>query len=376
MSNDRVALARVESSEMVTHEGQYERAQAQILRAEPRGETRVRQTEQVNDLMVAFAEAQAEFPVIAKSKTAVIEKGATRYTYKYADLADVQRNINPVLKKHGLAFMTIPTGGRLVGRLVHASTGQYVEGDLGIIAPGEKTNVQALGSALTYERRYIMAAMLGLSLDEDDDGSAASDDAPRRQRPAPADDIDPQIIADGLLARAKIATREEIGELMRRALDLPAALRSEPVRALVERLYSLAPNVDAVRALAKYAREKGCEDAFIQDHEQRRIAELQKPSAVDSALRDVTLADIQRASTPELASKALARARQDHGDRVEDEKAFAERIAEFANSVGDEQQLIALEAILKQARLQAGSAHLALATDALATARRDLASDA
>jgi hypothetical protein len=137
-------------------------------------ESRVRQTPEASDLMMAFARAQMDFPTIQKNKTANVVSQKGTYSYKYADLADAQTAINPVLKKHGLAFMTIPTRGVLVGRLIHESTGQWIEGDLSIVPPDTRGGVQALGSALTYERRYLFAAMLGLVLDEDDDGTDAT----------------------------------------------------------------------------------------------------------------------------------------------------------------------------------------------------------
>lgn len=135
-------------------------------------ESRVRQTPEASDLMMAFARAQMQFPVIQKNKTANIT-GQRSYSYRYADLADVLTAINPVLKAHGLAFMTIPTRGVLVGRLIHEPTGQWIEGDLSIVPPDVRGGVQALGSAITYERRYLVASMLGLVLEEDDDGNAA-----------------------------------------------------------------------------------------------------------------------------------------------------------------------------------------------------------
>lgn len=122
---------------------------------------------------MAFARAHMDFPVIPKTKVAHIENGRAKYSYKYADLADVHTQIKPILKRERLAFMTIPTGGKLIGRLVHEPSGQWIEGDLAIVPPDTRGGVQALGSALTYERRYLVATMLDLTLDDDDDGAAA-----------------------------------------------------------------------------------------------------------------------------------------------------------------------------------------------------------
>lgn len=37
-----------------------------------------------------------------------------------------------------------------------------------------KDDPQAVGSAITYMRRYALGAVLGLNIDNDDDGNAAS----------------------------------------------------------------------------------------------------------------------------------------------------------------------------------------------------------
>jgi hypothetical protein len=42
----------------------------------------------------------------------------------------------------------------------------------------EKNSPQAIGSAITYMRRYAISAVLGLIVEEDDDGNKASNPTP------------------------------------------------------------------------------------------------------------------------------------------------------------------------------------------------------
>ena len=57
----------------------------------------------------ALAAFQAEMPVVAKSKKAVVPtKAGGNYTYTYADLSAVTAAAIPILTKHGLAFSTCP----------------------------------------------------------------------------------------------------------------------------------------------------------------------------------------------------------------------------------------------------------------------------
>lgn len=126
------------------------------------------------NLNAALAAVQSELPRIDKGKTATVPtKQGGQYSYSYADLADVSAAIVPLLGKHGLAFTTWPTlaGNRFVLRyeLLHASgeskTGEY---PLPIDA-----GAQALGSAITYGRRYCLCAVTGVAPDDDDDAAAA-----------------------------------------------------------------------------------------------------------------------------------------------------------------------------------------------------------
>jgi hypothetical protein len=379
MNDERSALARVETAEMVLPEREQRIERA---RPEARIAVAVRQTDDVDALQMAFAEAWIEFPVIPKNRVAKIQKGAIYYEYKYADLSDVKRLVDPVLKEKGLAFMCIPSGGKLIGRLIHAESGQWLEGDLAIVPPDSRGGCQALGSALTYTRRYLTSNMLNLSLEEgeDDDGAAASAHQPAAARDPgrhnghqtrePREEPDPQAEALDIAARAVDAAKTEITALMRRADRLPEPHRHVAVSALLARLYTLAPSVAAVGLMAKYARDCGASEGFIRGWEERRRAELS--ATMEPATATAAESVVGEATTPEEAAQALARARQEPGEHVAAEIAFAVRIARAADEAGDEAQLVTIEALLKQASLARGSEHLALAQAAIETARRDM----
>ena len=127
--------------------------------------------------------AQLEFADVKKTREAVIQKGATRYTYMYANLADVTAAVMPALKAHNIVPMQIPMGDRVYVRLVHGPSGQWIEGGLPLVLPDHGADVQRLGSALTYVRRYLLCMLLGIVAgDEDDDGASAT--PPARGRAA------------------------------------------------------------------------------------------------------------------------------------------------------------------------------------------------
>jgi hypothetical protein len=105
---------------------------------------------------------------------------------KYADLAAVWDACREALTKHGLAVVQSPgpcADGRMemTTMLAHAS-GEWMRGTLTI--PLGKADAHGYGSAVTYSRRFALAAFVGVA-PEDDDGNAAAAAAPRAQRPAP-----------------------------------------------------------------------------------------------------------------------------------------------------------------------------------------------
>ena len=110
---------------------------------------------------------------------------------KYATLPEVLKTVRPLLAKHHLAICQTPDliDGKLVlkTRLMHAE-GEVIESAMPLPEGG---TMQAMGSAITYARRYALTALLGICGDEDDDGNATSAKpaktaAPRPQTAAPA----------------------------------------------------------------------------------------------------------------------------------------------------------------------------------------------
>lgn len=96
---------------------------------------------------------------------------------KYASLSTILGAISGPLTDSGLAVIQTPHGcNELTTRLIHLS-GEWIE-DTYTMTP-TKNDPQGLGSAITYQRRYALGAILSLNIDDDDDGNAASQPSPR-----------------------------------------------------------------------------------------------------------------------------------------------------------------------------------------------------
>lgn len=126
-------------------------------------------SENLADLAAALCAVQGEL------KPAIKQADNPFFKSKYVDLPGVWEAIRPLLAKNGLSvvqtFTASADGPTIVTTLMHKS-GQWVSSEL-FLKPA-KSDPQGVGSAITYGRRYALAAMVGVVADEDDDGNAAS----------------------------------------------------------------------------------------------------------------------------------------------------------------------------------------------------------
>ena len=111
----------------------------------------------------------------------------------YASLAAVLDTVRGPLTDAGLVLYqsaTTDEGNVLVhSALIHAETGEAIEEVLSL--PVTQRTPQALGSAITYGRRYLAMAMCGLAPDDDDDASNAKPKilASRLEKPKPSPNV-------------------------------------------------------------------------------------------------------------------------------------------------------------------------------------------
>jgi|TARA_R110002167_G_C12439117_1_gene630643 hypothetical protein len=94
---------------------------------------------------------------------------------QYADLPSVIDAVKTPLNNNGIVFLQTCSPSEddklhLTTRLLHES-GEWIE-DM-MVMPLVKSNPQGLGSAISYARRYSLAAITGL-YQADDDGQAAT----------------------------------------------------------------------------------------------------------------------------------------------------------------------------------------------------------
>ena len=122
------------------------------------------------NVYAALAAAQAEMGAALKDSVNPAFKS------KYADLAAVIEAVRGPLTRHGISFFQPMAEGEF-GRgvktiLSHGDTDTHIDCTVPLIVG--KGDMQGLGSAITYARRYGLMAMAGIAADDDDGNAAAA----------------------------------------------------------------------------------------------------------------------------------------------------------------------------------------------------------
>lgn len=143
-------------------------------------------------LAKALAAAQAELEDAKKDSV------NPHFKNRYSSLGSVRAELKKVLPRHGFATpqTTIPHGDAgvcVVTWLLHES-GEWLCGELFI--PVSKKDAQGFGSALSYARRYALAAIVGITSDEDDDAEQAVKPTNGHAKPEPAKASKPESDAE------------------------------------------------------------------------------------------------------------------------------------------------------------------------------------
>lgn len=116
------------------------------------------------EIIDAFAKAQSEFPVLEQNKSG--------YNYEYLTLDNILNSIRPIMGKHGLAivqgheieikedmpFVVVQTTILHKNEKIY-SVLSYPLGD----APKGMSEIQYLGSIISYLRRYGLLGMLSVA---------------------------------------------------------------------------------------------------------------------------------------------------------------------------------------------------------------------
>ena len=130
----------------------------------------IEQSEQLNELGAALAKAQVQI------KSALKDSVNPHFKSRYADLTAIVEASRAALTSNGIALLQLPmcdpeNGRVIVSTMLLHSSGQWIRSAASALP--RDLSPQSVGSAITYLRRYGLAAMAGVVSEEDDDAQAA-----------------------------------------------------------------------------------------------------------------------------------------------------------------------------------------------------------
>lgn len=150
------------------------------------GLTQSWKSEKIDKLAGALSKAKALFKPIARTaKVNYTTKSGDRVKYDYAPYPEMIEATKDALAEHGLAFSASPKpDGNCMGILMHES-GQWISAEINIQPEKDKYGAikpQAVGSAMTYMKKYLYMALLNIPT-EDDDGLCAAENNNKKSTP-------------------------------------------------------------------------------------------------------------------------------------------------------------------------------------------------
>lgn len=136
----------------------------------------MKSSENIANLAAALSIVQQHITPVVKDRT------NPHFRNNYATLAAIMESVRPLLAGHGLSIVqgggspVSNNDGNVIGIAVETmllhSSGEYITS--AIVLPVERPSPQTIGSAITYGRRYGVAAVLALTTEEDDDANHAT----------------------------------------------------------------------------------------------------------------------------------------------------------------------------------------------------------
>jgi hypothetical protein len=126
-------------------------------------------SDSLKELAPALAKAQAAM------KAATMDGENPHFRSRYATLASINDAVKKPLADHGLCVVQgvgAGEGTAKVSTMILHSSGEWIASELALPV-GERATPQAIGSAISYGRRYGLAALCGVVSDTDDDGEQA-----------------------------------------------------------------------------------------------------------------------------------------------------------------------------------------------------------
>jgi hypothetical protein len=165
-------------------------------------------SENVSDLNAALAKVQGEVENARKNSE------NPHFKSRYADLASILEILREPLSRHGISVTQSPEefdGNFYLSTYIGHASGQWIKTRARLLT--EKLTSQAMGSSISYMRRYTLASLF-LIAQTDDDGNEASNCFIDDDKAALLETIAPlgSQLANKILTPLKISSYREVPE--------------------------------------------------------------------------------------------------------------------------------------------------------------------
>ena len=229
----------------------------------------------------ALAEFQKQVKTANREGTAKDRGNRER---KYSTLEDLLKALEPALElglSHSQTFDFLPLENEVLTILVTTLffKDEKIESKLPLRDPKNPNVMHALGTSITYSRRYALGAIYGIGSEEDDDAMSLNDQPNQKQ--SSTINRSPQRGANARQAKPNSAVKEIVGDLTGRS-SIPQSQKD----ALANELKTLPPHgrnrvVSAFRQEYKISSEKISEFITTPEHLsfiKSKIAEVESDS--------------------------------------------------------------------------------------------------
>lgn len=134
----------------------------------------------------AMARMQPLLPTIdKKGKINIVKNGELIQSTPYARYEDIDKAIRPLMMEEGFSFSFTSAPPTADGKLIITATLRHRDGHgvsatvpLALESSGSKNNTQAMGSTISYGKRYLVCMLLNIVTEgEDIDGNSPKVDA-------------------------------------------------------------------------------------------------------------------------------------------------------------------------------------------------------
>ncbi len=177
-------------------------------------------TKSPETLADALAEFQKQVKTANREGTATEKRGNRETTRKYSTLEDLLKSLEPALElgiSHSQTFDFLPLENEVLTILVTTLffKDEKIESKLPLRDPKGFNPMHALGTAITYSRRYALGAIYGIGSEEDDDAMSLNDQP--NQKKSSTINRSPERGANARQAKPNSAVKEIVGDLTGRS---------------------------------------------------------------------------------------------------------------------------------------------------------------